>query len=97
MRVRQTVEYARWVGGLRDGDARRRIDVRIRRLVLGLAGDAKALGGGLRELRIDHGPGYRVYYAMRGDEVVLLLCGGDKSGQSSDIERARRLLETFDG
>lgn len=71
--------------------ARARIDIRIRRLSLGNAGDARPVGAGVSELRIDHGPGYRVYFVQRGDVVIVLLAGGDKSSQSADIRTALEL------
>ena len=89
--VRQTDAFARWFAGLRDDRVRTRIDARLRRLSLGLPGDTKALGGGIAELRIDYGPGYRVYYVRRGAALILLLAGGDKSTQTADIARAREL------
>ncbi|MEE9551242.1 MAG: type II toxin-antitoxin system RelE/ParE family toxin, partial [Candidatus Binatia bacterium] len=76
--IRQTVVYARWFNSLRDRKARARIDVRIRRLSLGNPGDVKAVGEGVSELRIDYGPGYRVYYTQRGQRLIVLLAGGDK-------------------
>ncbi len=79
---------AAWLGSLRDSIARLRIAARIERLGNGLPGDWKSAGGGVRELRIDQGPGYRVYYAQHGDALILLLCGGDKRTQATDIERA---------
>ncbi len=91
MEVRQTAEYARWFAGLRDIRAKARIDARLRRLSLGHFGDAKPVGGSVAELRIDYGPGYRLYYAKRGDSLVILLTGGDKSRQSADIAKARTL------
>ena len=91
--VRQTAAFSAWYGSLRDRTARTTIDIRIRRVTVGLLGDAKALGGGLHELRIDRGPGYRVYFAYRGPTLLLLLCGGDKGSQALDILRARRLNE----
>ena len=89
--IRQTEEYARWFGSLRDRRARARIDVRIRRLSLGNPGDVKAIGGGVSELRIDHGPGYRVYFTQRGQNLVILLAGGDKGTQDRDIKTALEL------
>ncbi|MDR1412702.1 MAG: type II toxin-antitoxin system RelE/ParE family toxin [Actinomycetes bacterium] len=92
MRTYKTAAYNKWLSGLKDADARRRILVRVRRLELGNTGDSKALGAGLNELRIDYGPGYRVYYGWHGCELVLLLAGGDKSSQNRDVVRARELL-----
>ncbi|MFL6237386.1 MAG: type II toxin-antitoxin system RelE/ParE family toxin [Thermoanaerobaculia bacterium] len=89
--VRQTEQYARWFASLRDRAARVRIDVRIRRLSLGNPGDVKAVGEGVSELRIDYGPGYRVYFVQRGSEFILLLAGGDKSSQDADIRVAKAL------
>lgn len=91
--IRQTEAYRDWFAHLRDIRARARIDARIRRLSLGNPGDAKAVGGGVSELRIDYGPGYRVYFTRRGNVVVILLCGGDKQTQSRDIARARALAD----
>ncbi len=88
LEVRQTAEFAEWFAGLRDRQARVRIDVRIRRLSLGNPGDVKPVGGGVSELRIDYGPGYRVYFTQQGQAVVVLLAGGDKSTQASDIALA---------
>jgi putative addiction module killer protein len=93
--VRQTDAYARWFAGLRDRQARVRIDIRIRRLSLGNPGDVKAVGEGVCELRIDHGPGYRVYFAERRREFILLLAGGDKSTQDRDIREAKALARQF--
>lgn len=84
-----------WLSNLKDIRARARITVRIDRLSAGNFGDCKSLGQGLYELRIDLGPGYRVYYSMVGTEVVLLLCGGDKRRQSSDIQRAIEYLSDY--
>jgi len=89
--VRQTDAYAKWFKRLRDLSAKARIDVRIRRLSLGNPGDVRSVGEGVSELRIDYGPGYRVYFAWTGAAVVVLLCGGDKGSQSRDITTARRL------
>lgn len=89
--VRQTDVYARWFGRLRDRQARARIDIRIRRLELGNPGDVLPVGAGVSELRISYGPGYRVYFVQRGQSLVILLAGGDKSSQARDITRARAL------
>lgn len=88
--VRQTTGFRGWLDGLKDGRARERIAQRIVRLQAGLFGDAKFFDG-IGELRVDHGPGYRVYFARRGPVVVILLCGGDKATQRRDIERAKVL------
>ena len=89
--IRQTAEYESWFEKLRDVQARARILVRVRRLSLGNLGDIKPVGEGVSELRITYGPGYRVYVKQKGDVVVILLCGGDKSSQTRDIERAIKL------
>lgn len=94
--IRQTVNFTRWFTGLRDIRAKARIAVCIRRLSLGHYGDVKSLGGGIGELRIDYGPGYRIYITRRGATLVLLLTGGDKSRQSDDIRRARAIAEAWE-
>ena len=76
---------------LRDRRAAARIAIRIDRLALGNAGDVRSVGAGISEMRIDYGPGYRVYYVRRGADFVVLLCGGDKSSQNADITRAMKL------
>lgn len=83
------VPFDVWMNGLRDIRAKQRIQVRLRRLSLGLEGDWKPVGEGVRELRIPEGKGYRVYYAWDGETVVTLLCGGDKSSQQHDVEQAK--------
>lgn len=93
--IRQTDVYARWFDGLRDRQARARIDLRIRRLSLGNPGDAKPVGEGLSELRVDYGPGYRVYFAQRGETLVILLAGGDKRTQARDIKKALDLARNL--
>jgi putative addiction module killer protein len=87
--------FGEWLAGLKDIRTRAKIVARIDRLSAGNFGDCKALRGGLFELRIDWGPGYRVYYALVGKECVLLLCGGDKRKQSSDIKRALQYLNEY--
>ncbi|MBI5100490.1 MAG: type II toxin-antitoxin system RelE/ParE family toxin [Nitrospirae bacterium] len=89
--VRQTEIYAKWFNALRDRQARVRIDIRIRRLSIGNFGDVKPVGEGVSELRIDHGPGYRVYFVQRDQELVILLAGGDKRTQAADIKTAIQL------
>ena len=91
--VRQTDVFTDWFAGLRDREARARITVRIRRLSLGNPGDVKPVGSGVSEMRIDYGPGYRVYFVRRDDTVVVLLCGGDKRHQDRDIARALELAQ----
>jgi putative addiction module killer protein len=91
LEVRQTSVYAEWFARLRDRAAKARIAIRIRRLSLGNAGDVKAVGEGISELRVNFGPGYRVYFVQRGNEYVVLLAGGDKSSQESDIREAKAL------
>ena len=81
--------YAEWLWSPRDAKARARIIMQVDRMELGLLGDSQPIGEGLSELRIHHGPGYRVYYGQTGKRVYLLLCGGDKSTQSKDIKRAK--------
>lgn len=91
IQVRQTERYAAWFDALRDDRARARILARVRRLSLGNPGDARPVGHGVSEMRIDCGPGYRVYYLQSGREFVLLLCGGDKGSQRRDIVEALAL------
>jgi putative addiction module killer protein len=90
--VRQHPDFKKWLDGLRDKAAQRKVAQRIVRLEAGLFGDAKFFDG-IGELRVDFGPGYRVYFVRRGSEIVILLCGGDKSSQRKDINRARKLAE----
>jgi putative addiction module killer protein len=89
--IRQTETYADWFDSLRDRKARARIDVRIRRLSLGNPGDVRPIGSGVSELRIDYGPGYRVYFVQRGPMLIILLAGGDKRTQDRDIKKALEL------
>ena len=89
--VRKTEVYARWLDGLRDIRARARILVRVERLAAGNPGDVTPVGEGVSELRIDYGPGYRVYFKKQGRTIVILLAGGDKRSQSHDVETALRL------
>lgn len=94
--VRQTLDFSRWFDGLRDAMTKARIAIRIRRLSLGNPGDVKPVGAGVSELRIDHGPGYRLYYVQRGQALVVLLCGGDKRSQDRDIARAKSMAEELE-
>ncbi len=91
--IRQTRVFSDWLAYLRDLKAVARIDIRIRRLSLGNPGDVKSVGSGVKELRIDYGPGYRVYFVDRGRVAVILLCGGDKRSQEADIALAKRLAK----
>ena len=91
--VRQTKIFANWIATLHDQNALARINIRIRRLSLGNSGDTKSVGGGVSEMRVDYGPGYRVYFTRRGPNIVLLICGGDKRTQSADIARAKALAQ----
>jgi putative addiction module killer protein len=93
--VRKTDLFARWLDGLRDTRARARVLARIERLAAGNPGDAAPVGEGVSELRIDIGPGYRVYFKKRGRELILLLAGGDKSTQARDIRAALRLARNL--
>lgn len=91
--VRQTEAFSNWLRKLRDLKALARIQIRIRRLSLGNFGDVKSVGDGISELRIDYGPGYRVYFQRTGGLLVLLLIGGTKSTQQSDIAKAKKLAK----
>jgi putative addiction module killer protein len=93
--IRKTENFVQWIDGLHDVCARARILVRIERLVAGNPGDVKAVGEGVSELRINYGPGYRVYYKKQGRKVVILLAGGDKSTQTKDIKTALRLAQNL--
>ena len=90
--VRQTTVFRDWLDGLTDGRAAQRIAQRIVRLQAGLIGDARSVGDSVSELRIDHGPGYRLYFVRKGLVVIILLCGGDKASQKRDIKRAKALV-----
>ncbi len=96
MRVEQTEVYRDWISALKDRAARARILVRVDRLVHGNPGSHRHLTDGVSELKIDVGPGYRVYYTQRGDRLLLLLVGGDKSTQAKDIQRAIELAQGFE-
>ena len=93
--IRKTERFARWIDNLRDIRGRARILARIERLAGGNPGDVKRIRGGISEMRIDYGPGYRVYFKKRGRELIILLAGGDKSAQARDIEAALRLAQNL--
>lgn len=94
--VRQTTRFATWLAGLRDERARARILKRLDRAKAGNLGDVAPIAGGVSEMRIFYGPGYRVYFVQRGETVIVLLCGGDKSTQQADIEEAKELAKEID-
>ena len=96
MRVKKTDEYREWLDRLRDPAGRARILVRVDRLIHGNPGDHRNLQGGVSELKIDFGPGYRVYYMQRGEQLLLLLNCGDKSTQAKDIVKAQQLAKDFE-
>jgi len=87
--------FVEWLNQVRDVRARARVRVRLDRLSTGNFGDSKGVGGGVHELRIDHGPGYRVYFGQRGDQIILLLCGGTKRSQQKDIQLAQEYWQDF--
>ena len=93
--VQRTEVFAEWLDGLRDLRARARIQARFERLAMGNPGDVRPVGEGVSELRIDHGPGYRVYFTKRGQELLVLLAGGDKSTQAEDIRTALHLARNL--
>jgi putative addiction module killer protein len=92
-RIEKTVAFEDWLDGLRDRMARKRILMRVARVEAGLLGDWKTLGDGVSELRIDYGPGYRIYYTIRKNVIVILLCGSDKRDQDRAIKLAKSLAE----
>jgi putative addiction module killer protein len=91
--IRETATFSGWLRAIRDAKTKAIIAARIRRMAFGNSGDVRPVGEGVSELRIHHGPGYRVYYAQRGAVLIVLLCGGDKSTQSKDIQKAKRLAK----
>lgn len=93
--IRKTADFAQWLDGLHDLQARARIQIRIARLAAGNPGDVEPVGEGVSELRINYGPGYRVYFKKRGQELIILLAGGDKSTQARDIKAALRLARNL--
>ncbi|NOD37127.1 MULTISPECIES: type II toxin-antitoxin system RelE/ParE family toxin [unclassified Ruegeria] len=94
--IRKTALFDKWLKGLKDQRAKARILVRITRLSLGNPGDVKPVGEGVSELRISEGQGYRVYYVSRGDVLIILLCGGDKSSQQADIKTAKAMAKELE-
>jgi putative addiction module killer protein len=94
--VRETDEFTSWLNDLRDQVAKAKILVRVQRLAKGNAGDVRPVGEGVSELRIHHGAGYRVYYIQRGEELIVLLCGGDKDSQDKDIAQAKKLASELE-
>jgi putative addiction module killer protein len=88
IKILRTEHFIGWFESLKDVKARARIDMRLYRIALGNLGDAKSVGGGVSEFRIDYGPGYRIYFTRRGKEIVVLLAGGDKKSQKNDIKIA---------
>jgi putative addiction module killer protein len=95
LEIRQTETFASWFRSLRDRRARARVQVRIDRLSLGNPGDVKPVGEGVSELRIDYGPGYRLYFVRRGETVIVLLAGGNKRSQARDLDTALNLARTL--
>ena len=95
VQVRQAERFVRWLEDLRDLRGRAKVLARIERLISGNPGDAKPVGAGVSELRINYGPGYRVYYLQMGTTLIILLAGGDKSSQAKDIQAALQLADTF--
>lgn len=93
--IRKTNLFVHWLDGLRDIQARARVQARIARLALGNPGDVEPVGEGVSELRINYGPGYRIYFVQRGRELIILLAGGDKSTQAKDIKTALRLARNL--
>lgn len=96
LNIRTTETFDAWFDGLKDRIAKRRIQARIDRLAMGNPGDTNSADAPIIELRIDHGPGYRVYYVQRGAVLVILLCGGDKSTQPADIKAAHKMLANLE-
>jgi putative addiction module killer protein len=95
--IRETEQFKTWIRGLKDRVTQAIINARIRRISGGNFGDSKPVGDGVSELRIDYGPGFRVYFTQMGREIVILLCGGDKSTQSGDIEAAKQIAQNLEG
>jgi len=97
MTIHETENFKNWIRGLKDRIAQAIINARIRRISAGNFGDVKPVGNNVSELRVDYGPGYRVYFTRHGNEIVILLCGGDKSTQYKDIETAKQVANSIKG
>ena len=93
--IEQSEEFESWIHQLRDLRAQLRIRARIERISMGNPGDVKSVGEDIREMRVDYGPGYRVYFLQRGEILIVLLCGGDKSSQDSDIKQAKSIAKRW--
>jgi putative addiction module killer protein len=93
--ILETIEFRNWLNALRDNVGKVKIAARIQRLKFGNSGDVAPVGSGVSELRIHSGPGYRLYFCQRGNEIIILLCGGDKASQSRDIQAALRLAQNL--
>src|SRR6185312_4368401 len=89
--IRETAQFSNWLNNLRDAIAKAKIVVRVQRLATGNPGDVKPVGEGVSEMRIHHGAGYRVYYVQRGNDLIVLLCGGDKGSQDVEIANAKKI------
>lgn len=94
--IRRTEIFADWLKGLRDRAGAARIEIRIKRLAMGNPGQSRVLKGGVSEMKIDFGPGYRVYFTERDGEIIVLLCGGDKKSQPADIKRAITMVDELE-
>jgi len=93
--IRSTEVFLKWLRGLRDSRAKARIQIRVDRMSLGNPGDVSPVGEGVSEMRINYGPGYRVYFASRGKTLIVLLCGGDKQTQNTDVAKAKALAKEW--
>jgi putative addiction module killer protein len=92
----KSTSFSRWAANLRDKQAKKLIAKRLIRVEQGSFGDVRSVGDGVHELKVHHGPGYRIYFQVRGNKIVLLLCGGDKSSQAADIERAKSIARSWE-
>jgi len=94
--IRETETYKKWFAALNDTRAKTRINIRVKRLAINNPGDVKPAGEGISEMRVDYGPGYRVYFKDTGKEIIILLCGGDKKTQDNDINKAKELWKNLE-